>query len=476
MHPLRKSASADQFIFYGFLLLFVWLPLPLGSFRGWAISFMEVWVFALSIAWLVLFFRKQVRLSFTFRTAFIPLAFFLLFVSWVFIQTIPLPANLVDFLSPETFAVYQSTYQIIGIDMNYIPLSLNAYGTYEAFLETLSYFLIFCLMLVLVKNTKRVRLFAGVIILSGVFQAVYGSLMTLSGLEYSFFFEKEFFRGKATGTFISRNHFSGYLEMCLAIGIGLLISSLYTTSSVSWRELFHRIISSILGSKVRLRIGLALMVIALVMSHSRMGNTAFFTSLTVMGVLYLLIVKKPPRSVVILFVSLIVIDVFIVGAWFGIDEVMQRLENTSANSESRDEVIRDTLSMIKEYPLVGTGGGTYEISFLRYKSEDISIYYHHAHNDYLEFLAEYGVIGMSFLVLLVISSLASALFALRKRNHALLKGMAFSSSMGIIAILIHSTVDYNLQIPSNAALFVALLALAHISLHLKPNSSSRISL
>lgn len=243
-------------------------------------------------------------------------------------------------------------------------------------------------------------------------------------------------------------------------------SGLYTTHSVTWREFFRRIISSILGSKIRLRISLALMVIALVMSHSRMGNTAFFTSLSIMGILYLVIVKKPPRSVIVLFVSLIVIDVFIVGAWFGIDEVVQRLEKTSTTSESRDEVVRDTLTMISDYPLTGTGGGTYEISFLRYKGSDIPIYYQHAHNDYLEFLAEYWVIGMSFLIFLVMSCLFSALLALRKRNHALLKGMAFSSSMGVIATLIHSSVDFNLQIPSNAALFVALLALGQISLHL----------
>ena len=428
---------------------------------------MEAWVFIISILWLILFFKGHVRIPNTFRSAMIPLQLFVLFLGWVLFQSIPLPANFVAFLSPVTYEVYTTTYQTIGAPLDFIPLSLSRYNTYAEFLETFSYFLIFCLMLVLVNSFQRLRLFAGIIVLSGIFQAVYGSLMTLSGLEYSFFFEKEFFRGKATGTFISRNHFSGYLEMCLAVGIGLLISGLYTTHSITWREFFQRLISSILGSKIRLRIGLALMVIALVMSHSRMGNTAFFTSLTVMGLLYLLIVKNPPRSVVILFVSLIVIDVFIVGAWFGIDEVVQRLENTSTNSESRDEVVRDTLTMIRDYPLVGTGGGTYEISFLRYKGSDISIYYHHAHNDYLEFLAEYGVIGMSFLVLLVTSCLVAALLAMRQRNHALLKGMAFASSMGIIAILIHSTVDFNLQIPANAALFVALLALGPISLHLK---------
>ncbi|WP_198265041.1 O-antigen ligase family protein [sulfur-oxidizing endosymbiont of Gigantopelta aegis] len=173
------------------------------------------------------------------------------------------------------------------------------------------------------------------------------------------------------------------------------------------------------------------------------------------------------RSVVVLFVSLLVIDVFIVGAWFGIDNVAQRLENTSASKETRDEVVRDTITMIKDYPLTGTGGGTYDISFLRYRGDDISGFYNHAHNDYVQFMAEYGLVGMTLLSLLVLSCLFSALFAMRKRNHRLLKGMAFSSAMGILALLIHSMVDFNLQIPANAALFVVLLAVARVSLHLK---------
>ncbi|WP_198265036.1 hypothetical protein [sulfur-oxidizing endosymbiont of Gigantopelta aegis] len=153
------------------------------------------------------------------------------------------------------------------------------------------------MFLLLIKSTQRLRLFAWVIVISGVFQAVYGSVMTLSGIEYGFFVEKDTYRGVATGTFVNRNHLAGYLEMSLAIGVGLLISTLYETQAGNWREFFRRILGSILGGKIRLRIALALMVIALVLTHSRMGNSAFFISLTLMGILYLVLVKKPPRSV-----------------------------------------------------------------------------------------------------------------------------------------------------------------------------------
>jgi len=473
----RKSEHNKQFsdrlLFYFLLALFLWLPLPLGSNRDWAIAVMEIWVFSLSIMWLIQLARDKVYFTPVFHDTALPLVLFLFFVLWLLFQVIPLPSELVALLSPKTFEVYQSTYQIIGASYDRIPLSLNQYNSYGKFLESLSYFLIFCLILLLIRNTHRLRLFAIVIVISGVFQAVYGSIMTLSGIEYSFFFEKEFYRKVATGTFVNRNHLAGYLEMTLAIGIGLLISTLYEKNSASWREFFRRLFNTILGGKFRLRIALALMVIALVLSHSRMGNSAFFLSLTIMAILYLLTVKKPPHSAIVLFASLLIIDMFIVGAWFGIDKVAQRLENTSASNETRDEVVRDTISMIKDYPLTGTGGGTYDISFLHYRGYDISGFYDHAHNDYLEFFAEYGLIGMVFLSLLVANSLLSAFLAMRRRRHSLLQGMGFASAMGIIAILIHSTVDFNLQIPANASLFVALLALGHISFELSSHSSSR---
>ena len=67
---------------------------------------------------------------------------------------------------------------------------------------------------------------------------------------------------------------------------------------------------------------------------------------------------------------------------------------------------------------------------------------------------------------MVLLSFFAALAALRRRHDPLMRGMAFASMMGIIALLIHSTVDFNLQIPANAATFMVILALGWISLNL----------
>jgi O-antigen ligase len=224
---------------------------------------------------------------------------------------------------------------------------------------------------------------------------------------------------------------------------------------------------------------LAMMVIALVLTHSRMGNTAFFSSMLVAGVFCLIalraqsssvrdmFLRKETRATVILLSSLILIDIFIVGAWFGVEKVVERIEQTSVvNDIGRIEVVQNTLKLWKDYSIVGSGGGSFHTVYPRYRPESIDAYYDHTHQDYLEIAADTGLIGLTLLALIVILSIGVALVALFKRHDSLMRGMAFSSLMGTIALLIHGTVDFNLQIPANAATFMVVLALAWIALNM----------
>ena len=206
----------------------------------------------------------------------------------------------------------------------------------------------------------------------------------------------------------------------------------------------------------------------LVMTHSRMGNTAFFASLAIAGVLALLLSKRSTKATIILIISLIIIDIFVVGTFFGIDKVAQRLQTTSEKSETRDEVNTYTLGAIQDNLLTGTGAGTYYTNFSAYRQYDAGRgFYDHAHNDYFEFACDYGAVVTGCLMLAVLWTFISAIRAQIKRKTALMRGIAFSATMAIIALAIHSTVDFNLQIPANAATFVVILALGQISLYQK---------
>src|SRR2546421_10588634 len=127
----------------------------------------------------------------------------------------PLPAGALGLLSPRSLAIHSATH-------SYPSLSLDVYATRQAALQTLAYLLFFCLTLLLVNDKPRIRLLAQAIILGGVFQAAYGSLMALSGLARGIFIDEQD-AWVATGTFINRNHLAGYLVMCLWAGARLIV-------------------------------------------------------------------------------------------------------------------------------------------------------------------------------------------------------------------------------------------------------------
>ncbi len=151
----------------------------------------------------------------------------------------------------------------------------------------------FFLVLVLVDSRQRILSITGVMVACGVFQAFFASVAMMSDLEQVAFLDKTFDRTSATGTFINPNHLAGFLEMNLAIGIGMLLAQLHRHPAGSWREFMRRTIDIVLSSKFRLRLYLAIMVVGLVLTRSRMGNTAFFSSLLLCGVVGLCSATAP---------------------------------------------------------------------------------------------------------------------------------------------------------------------------------------
>ncbi len=215
------------------------------------------------------------------------------------------------------------------------------------------------------------------------------------------------------------------------------------------------------------------MVIGLVLTHSRMGNTAFLVSLTFVGAFYLFVIRRITRGSMIFFVSLLVIDLLVVGNFFGIEEVVERLQETTLESEGRDELARDTLAIVRDFPLTGTGAGTFYSTYPLYNSGEVApAFYRHTHNDYLQFASEFGLVALALLGFSVLASLWAAISAQIVRRDRLLQGMGFAATMAIIALLIHSAVDFNLQIPANAAMFVILMALAWVCRYWDPRAGS----
>ena len=458
---LQSQRRTTDRLFHAYLLLLLWIPLPRASNRPEAWGLMEILVFLLLQAWLWRQIRQRKPLPAAIRTARPALALWALWLVWGAIQLLPLPPDLLALLSPK--AAELSHLPPLPAE-SWAPLSLSPHNTQVQWLKGLSDCALFFLTLALVDSRRRMRRLAFVITASAAFQAVYGALMTLSGLELGFLVEKSAYLGSATGTFVNRNHFANYLALAAAVAVGAILAQLEDaapprSARMRWRNLLNWLMSG----KMWLRLALLAIAVGIVTSHSRMGNAAFFLGLHVAGLLAWL--NWPPRTrpaILVLLASMVVLDVFIIGSLVGLERVTQRIEHTSAATEGRDEIARDTLDYWRDFPLFGSGAGTYAITLPAYKKGDVKGFYDHAHNDYLEFGAESGVIGLGLLCLLALLSLRQGWRALRQRRDPWKRALGLASLTGILAMGLHASVDFSLQIPANAGLFSVLLALAWI--------------
>jgi O-antigen ligase len=267
---------------------------------------------------------------------------------------------------------------------------------------------------------------------------------------------------------VYHNQLANYLALCLSIGIGVLISQLSLKGSgYQVRHKVRDIALVLLSSKMLIRLSLIIMIIALILTRSRMGNSAFFLALAAISIFSFFFYHRKPKYLRLLILSFFIIDLILVGTIFGVEKVKQRLLETSLASETRDEVVRDSIPMILEYPIFGMGGGSFYSSFSQYQAQPYSGFYDHAHNDYIQFSVELGLPITLLLGAMVLYCLFVSLKTIVKRKIPLYQGISFGCAVAIIHMLLHSTVDFSLQSPAIALVFIGILSLALISSNLK---------
>ena len=467
--PSRSHASGpkDGWIFAGLLILLIWAPLPIGSNRLWAIGILIAFatVLLLSTLWV---WRLQASAALTvLRQYRWPLGLIagMVLLSWF--QVTPLPVGLIEILSPNTIE-----FQRPAVAQT---ISMDVFQTQSMASLAYAYFAVFLVAVLTVRDTHRLDKLAQLLVWSGVLQAVLGAILFSFKAEYRIFYVNVSHM-RAIGTFVNQNSLAGYLCMCLSVGIGLMLARLGKGDDQELKHWKTRVVNAIaftLSPKMRLRLLLIVMVIALVLTRSRMGNTAFFASMVIVGLIAVIVARKTAPQTIALIVSLIVIDVLVVGTWVGLEKVVERIQETelsdsdggkSESVEARTMAARTSIPIIKDFPLFGTGGGSFYNIFLSYRTPSYGYtFVDHTHNDYVEIATDYGLVGLGLLAALVAATLATVIRVLARRKSRLPWGIAFGVAMSMVALLFHSTVDFNLQIPSNALTMVVILAMGWIA-------------
>jgi O-antigen ligase len=478
--PHRSSQSddpiKDAWVFWGFLGLLFWAPLPLGSNRVWAIGLLLVWVLVLMVGTVALW-RDNLQEAFDRISRFwLPILLLALMVGLSWAQTYDWPASFIAAISPEAAKVQaQNSPMFFSLDVHQSRLMAAL---------SFVYFCAFLVAVLAVRSSRRLEQLAQLLVWSGVFQAVAGAMLFSIGAHY-WLFHVELIHSRVLGTYVYHNSAAAYLVMCLSIGIGLMLARLGQDSTLpaTWKERLSLILTFLLSPKMRLRIMLVVMVIALVLTRSRMGNAAFFSAMLLVGLMTILLARRTAPTTIGLITSLVIIDLFVVGGWVGLEKVVQRVQETALTTEAggreesveaRTEAGRMALGIVYDFPSMGTGGGSFYCAFLRYRSPRTG-YIDHAHNDFVEVTTDFGLPGLAILGSLVALSLWTALRILAQRKSNLPRGVAFGVAMSIVALLIHSAVDFNLQIPANALTMVVILAMAWIARELPSPRGKRLT-
>jgi hypothetical protein len=482
MMPSQLDSRRDAPLFWLLITQLIWAPIPLASNRTWALGILLLLTFALWLTAAVIY-RGQWSAVLQQASKFkLPLCILLCLLLFIVFQTIPLSINLLSLLSPTA----ASTWQSIAPNAK-STLSLNAGQSQLLASLCFIYGSAFFFTVLLVRSSSRMKLLAYSILGLALFQALLGGFLYSIDAQYELL-TSQLKHNRMIGTFVYHNNAAAMLAMCLSVGIGLFLVQLEKGSSTNSKKWIVNLLDFMLSPKMLLRLALVILVIALVMTRSRMGNAGFFIAMLISLALYAFYSPKTRKVVFFLLASLIVIDIWILGQWVGLDKVVARLEATQISKAQKTAILEQAKQQasnelnfvqphteesieerslpvgyakpaIQDYLWFGSGAGTFYSIFPQYRPADSSGYYDHAHNDYVEILTDYGPIGASLFAALALSSLWQTIQTLRKRQNPMAKGMALAAFMAILYIVLHSLVDFNLQIPANALLFTVIVAM-----------------
>jgi O-antigen ligase len=257
------------------------------------------------------------------------------------------------------------------------------------------------------------------------------------------------------GPFVNRNHFAGYIEMLAPLSFAM---ALMRRNDARWLFGFAAVMMGVSvvaslsrGGMVSLAAGLLFIAAFEAFgkrrreSHSAAGADAGFSPRGA-GI------ARPLALIGLVAVS-IVAGIIWVGADLGVAE---RLAAPGVESPSgRYGIWTDSLKMVAANPVAGVGLGAYQTVFPIYAQGDGSLIIEFAHNDYIQVLTDAGLIGGALAIWFLILLGRSFLRSLDTRDPRL-RTIALGCGGGIFALLIHSLFDFNLQLPSNALLFLLL--------------------
>jgi len=295
---------------------------------------------------------------------------------------------------------------------------------------------------------------------------IFGFLLAIFGLTQSFtsptkvYWMRELNQSTAFGPFINRHHFAGYMELTIALPLGLLFAGAVDKE----KRLLFIFIAGLMG-------------VALVMTASRGGIISLVAEIMFFVIVTAIFRKHSEERhrrksrlkavgvrlglAAVLLVGLF-IGVLSLGGEMSLNRLIVDSVNTNDPTTGRSHFWSVTLQIIKAHPLIGTGLGAFGVVYTKFDTRNGLFRLEQAHNDYLQVLSDGGMIGAA-LALAFVGLLFYRAFVRAQSSDDFRRGVALASLGGCFAVLVHSFFDFTLHTTSNALLFLVLAAMATLN-------------
>lgn len=401
-----------RFFRVGLCCLLTFAVLSFGAVEEWSQAVLEVGASVLLVFWAIRQYRRKSE-QLIIPPEFLPLCAFALVI-----------------IGQLVFSVTASRY--------YTRIELQLLITYLIFVFLISQ---------VFYRRGHWRVFVWFLMTLGFFVSVLGILQHLTFNGKLYWFRVMRYGGLPFGPYVNRNHFAGFAEMIIPVALVPLV-----LGKVRRERVFVVVLFAVVP------------IVALLLSASRGGIISFVFEIVI---LFSLLLIHRIRGKYVVVGGIVVLSAVMAVSWIGVQQVLARfsgIQNLEVSTGKRTAMRRDTWRLFLDHPLIGTGLGTFEMVYPPYDSLYDGKVVNHAHNDYLEALAETGAIGGLCCLWFLAVVLLSSLNCMADLGNSFSSALNLSGLMACSGILIHSLVDFNLHIPANALLFFVSAHMASVRL------------
>jgi O-antigen ligase len=370
------------------------------------------------------------------------------------LQLVPLPVRILEAVAPVNLKIYHETAEVLSLYGRVPPLpriSLAPRETENILLLLLAFGSLFEAALRLLQTRFRRRLFVGALFVSGVTQIVLGASSKASP-------------GRIRGTFANPNHLAGYLEILLALAFAALWTEAMTnreraadavTKSESFEKRFPPLASRVLLWSV--------MAAGIVLTQSRGGILA--AALTTFVLFAAAIGKRGSRArrrAARTAAAALLAGILLAVASSGLARFSRFLQTDPRELASTTRATLWELSWRawRDFPIVGSGLGTFREAFVRVAPRDLPGLVEQAHNDFLQLAVTGGAVGAGAGVVLFGSLFLSIGRAFSRQRHREESAYALAGFGALFSLVLHGLVEFNLSIPIIPATLACVLGCA----------------